>query len=97
VTYYSNDVIIISGSFTDTDGDATDPTGLVLIVKPNGGTAVTYEYPEDITKDSVGEYSMEWTAPTVTRPTKYRCQWQPTGAVQRASVPSRFYISPLLR
>ena len=96
MTYYSNDAITISGSFTNTDGAATDPTGLSLIVKPHGGTATTYTYPDQITKDGIGEYHLNWTAPTVTFQTMYLVQWLPTGAVQRASTADRIYVSPLL-
>ena len=94
--YYSNDVVLIEGSFTDSAGTATDPTALTLVVQPYKGTAVTYEYPADITKDATGEYSMEWTAPTVTHLTVYGVQWLPTGAVQRASDPVWISVDPVL-
>lgn len=96
MTYYSNDAITISGSFTNTAGVATDPTALSLVVKPHLGTATTFTYPATITKTAVGEYALSWTAPTVTHQTMYLVQWLPTGAVQRASTPDRIYVSPAL-
>lgn len=96
MTYYSADAILISGSFANAAGTSTDPTDLTLIVRPHKGTAVVYNYPEDVDKDAVGEYSMTWTAPTVTHLTMYEVQWLPTGAVQRASVPDRIYVAPTL-
>ena len=96
MTYYSNDAITIAGSFTNTDSVATDPTGLSLIVKPHGGTATTYTYPDQIIKDGTGEYHMTWTAPAVSHKTMYLVQWLPTGAVQRASSPDRIYVYPTL-
>lgn len=97
MTYYSGDVITISGTFTDAAGADTDPTDLQLVMKPHRGTAVTYEFnPGDITKTGTGSYSYDWTAPTVTHLTMYQVQWKPTGAVQRASTPDRIYVAPTL-
>lgn len=98
MTYYSGDVITISGSFTNAAGTATDPTDLTLIVKAHTATSGTaYEYsPGDITRDAEGEFSLSWEAPDVTHLTMYLVQWQPTGAVQRASSPDRIYVKPLL-
>ena len=98
MTYYSGDVITISGSFTNAAGTATDPTDVSLVVKAHKATsATTYEYnPGAITRTSVGEFALSWTAPTVTALTMYEVQWLPTGAVQRASTPDRIYVLPTL-
>ena len=97
MTYYSNDAVEITGSFTDTEGVAADPTDLTLVIQEHGGASTSYEYnPGAIVKDGVGEYHLSWTVPTVTRATTYFAQWQPTGAVQRASDPEVIYVKPLL-
>lgn len=102
MAYYTNDIVRISGSFDNSAGVATDPTGLTLVIKarPVPGrttTATTVQYnPGDIVRDSAGEFHYDWTVPTVTRPTTYDVQWQPTGAVQRASEPDAVYARPLI-
>lgn len=97
MTYFSGDVITISGSFTNAAGTATDPTDLSLVVKTHKSTATTYQYsPGDIVRDSAGNFHYDWTAPAVTMLTMYEVQWLPTGAVQRASTPDRIYVAPVL-
>lgn len=98
MAYYSNDVVVISGSFTNDAGTPTDPTDLTLIIRAHGATSGSaHEYnPGDIVKDGVGEYHLTWIVPTVQRATTYFVQWQPTGAVQRASEPDVIYAKPLL-
>lgn len=95
--YSSNDVITISGLFANSAGVLTDPTDLVLVIKPHLGTAITVSYnPGDIVRDSAGAFHYDWIASTVTRAIIYFVQWQPTGAVQRASVPEMILVQPLL-
>lgn len=97
MTYYSGDIVTISGSFTNSAGTATDPTDLTLVVQTHKGSATTYQYsPGDIVRDSTGEFHYNWTAPVVEVLTMYEAQWIPTGAVQRASTPDRVYVAPVL-
>ena len=97
MTFYSGDVITISGSFANDAGAATDPTDLTLVIKPYRDSTTTVQYdPGDIVRDAVGEFHYDWTAPAVTRKRSYDVQWIPTGAVQKASDPERIYVKPVL-
>jgi hypothetical protein len=98
MTYYSGDVLTITGSFTNAAGTATDPTDLTVIITRHKATSgTTYQYnPGDITRTGTGAFSLSWTAPSVEALTMYEVQWLPTGAVQRASEPDRIYVAPIL-
>lgn len=56
--YDKGDLVKCSGAFTDSDGNAIDPTAVVFKVKDPSGTVTTYTYGEDdeLVRDSAGNY-----------------------------------------
>lgn len=88
-TYDVGDMVRISAGFAQS-GVAVDPTTVTLIVAPPTGAAVTYTYPADITKDSTGNYHVDY-PPTVAGTHRYR--WTSTG-VAMASEESWFQVRP---
>lgn len=62
IKYYDvKDRVRLSGSFTDPDGVAYDPSGVVVRVRAPGGVRV-YTYGDDVelVKDDVGEYHLDF-------------------------------------
>ena len=83
--YQVGDLVRISAAFTNEAGAAADPTTVTLLVKLRyviGSTATTYTYPTNITKDSTGNYHVDFT-PTTEGIWDYR--WVGTGSVQAAA------------
>jgi hypothetical protein len=64
-TYDPGDQVRLAAAIVTSAGAAVDPTALTLIIKPATGTATTYTYAgAQITKDSTGNYHMDYTVPT---------------------------------
>lgn len=64
-TYDIGDRVHLTASFTDNAGAAADPTAVSLKIKNPAGTVTTYTYAGGaITKDSTGEYHMDYTIPS---------------------------------
>lgn len=57
MTYDKGDLLRVSASFTDEDGDAVDPSTVTFKVKV-GGEVTSYAYGTDdeVEKDGTGEY-----------------------------------------
>ena len=82
--YQVGDLVRISAAFTNEAGAAADPTTVSLLVKLRyviGATATTYTYPATVTKDSTGNYHVDF-APTTEGIWDYR--WIGTGVVTAA-------------
>lgn len=77
-SYLEGNIVKLTASFTDEDGDAADPTTVVLKIRKPDGTLE-----EDITptNDAVGSYSYTYTPATVG---KYYYRFEGTGAIVAA-------------
>lgn len=60
--YQVGDKIRLSSAFTDIDGAAQDPGGVVFTLRAPDGTVTTYTYGTDaaLVKDSTGNYHVDW-------------------------------------
>lgn len=60
-SYVKGELVRVSMAYTDTDGDAIDPSTVSIRIKPPSGTRVTYVYGTDaeLVKDSVGNYHVD--------------------------------------
>lgn len=61
MAYHVGDLVRIAGAFTDSDGDAVDPTAVFAKYKNPSGNVTTLEYLVDaaLVKDSVGNYHVD--------------------------------------
>lgn len=83
-TYDTGDQVRLSVLFTDSDGNAADPTVVtVKYINPLGTvTERTYEDDPAVIRDGTGEYSTDF---VVSRPGSWHYRWQSTGAITAAS------------
>lgn len=60
-TYDKGDLVRLSGSFTDENGVAQDPSVVVCQYKDPSGNTTTYTYGEDdeLVRDSAGNYHVD--------------------------------------
>lgn len=60
--YLEGNTKTLSVAFTDSNGSAVDPTGVVFIAQAPDGTQTTYTYGTDaeLVKDSTGNYHVNW-------------------------------------
>lgn len=60
-TYDVGDLVRVTGTFTDSDGSAVDPTALKIYYKAPGGTITEklYGTDTDVIKDSTGVYHLD--------------------------------------
>ena len=82
--YQVGDLVRITAAFTNEAGSAADPTTVTLLVKLRyviGAETTTYTYPTNITKDSTGNYHVDF-QPTTEGIWDYR--WVGTGTVTAA-------------
>lgn len=94
---FSNDVIRLAATFTSLLDVATNPTALTLVIRDYYADTVVNTYAiGDLTNTGAGAYQKDWTAPSVSQLTVYVVQWQPTGAVQKATTPDRVFVNPLV-
>jgi hypothetical protein len=91
---HEGDVETVTATFTDENGDLTDPTTITLKVMDPSGNTNTYTYSGGtITKDDVGVYSKDL---TWDEPGEWTGEWISTGTgagvepFQRRVIPSRF-------
>jgi hypothetical protein len=89
-SYDLGDLVRVSGSFTDENGDVADPSAVFCAVRDPAGTVTTYEYGEDaeLVKDDTGEYHLDIDA-NVAGYWYYR--WYATGSGQAAEE-DKFYV-----
>jgi hypothetical protein len=76
-TYDIGDQTILRGTFTNSDGEVTDPTTVQVLVRTPAGTETTYDG-DDITRDSEGIYSFEY---QMTERGTYHYRWIGSGAL----------------
>ena len=92
-TYDIGDTTTLTGSFANSDGEATDPTAIQLLIRTPAGVETEYTYSDDITRDAEGEYSMVY---ELTESGTYYYRWVGSGSIVCASEgflkvrPSRF-------
>jgi hypothetical protein len=62
--YGKGDLVRVTGTFTDSDGVATDPTAVLFKYKPPTGATVTYIYLTDaeLNKSATGIYYVDVSA-----------------------------------
>ena len=90
--YEIDSSIWISGTFLNpVVGLYVDPTVVTLLVMDPTGAAVTYTYPANITKDTLGHYHMQIT-PTKSGTWTYK--WQATGNAAATSPDTTFTVNP---
>lgn len=60
-TYDNGDLVRCSAAFTNSDGEAVDPTAVIFKVKTPAGTETTYTYGTDaeLVRDSAGNYHID--------------------------------------
>lgn len=79
-TYDVGDLVTLAVELKNSAGAVVDPTTLTLTVKPALGTATTYTYAlGEITKDSTGNYHMDYTVASGSGGMIYY-KWTATGA-----------------
>jgi hypothetical protein len=89
--YDIGDLIRLTGSFTDLDGNASDPTTITLSIKEPNGDVVNLVYGQDVfvVKQSTGIYYMDF-APAMEGLHYYR--FAGTGTVTAAEE-MNFYVN----
>lgn len=73
-----------SVTFTNLDGDATDPTTITLKIRTPDGTVTTLassDSPDPITKDSTGNYHYDY---TYSQEGRHFIEWTGTGSLVAA-------------
>ena len=77
--YDYGDDVRVTGTFTDADGTAQDPTAVLFSYKVGTGTATTYTYGEDeeLVKSATGVYYVDIDASTAD--TEIWCRFYSTG------------------
>lgn len=86
-SYDRGDLSRISATFTNASAVATDPTEVVLRVKPPTATAVVYRWPTPgsgesaIIRDSAGAFHVDV---SITEAGYWPYRWEATGSVQTA-------------
>lgn len=95
-TFDRGDEVRLFASFTNDDGDPSDPTSLTVRVLPPGGTEAVHVYaaepdpeadpPEDVVQDETGSYSLTLTPEVVGR---WAYRFEGVGAL--ASVDESFF------
>lgn len=87
-SYDRGDLCRLSAAFSNTAGVATDPTAVVLRVKPPSGTVVLYGYPDHadpiqaIVKDAgTGNYHVDL---LITESGPWAIRWEGSGSVVTA-------------
>lgn len=74
--------IRLSAAFIDAVNDTpADPTSVTLYVKTPDGSVTTYTYPDDVSKDSVGNYHYDFSTSQIG---KHYYRYKGTGAVEFA-------------
>lgn len=90
--YHEGDVVTIQGTFTDSNGNLTDPSTVkVTVVKPDA-TSTTYTYVTDVelTKASTGVYRLN--NDTTNNRGLWIYTWFSTGSGQADSGERSFYV-----
>lgn len=77
-------LVKITASFTDEDGNAADPGSVFCEIKTPAGVVTSYEYNSDpeVVKDSTGIYHLKLDCDVVGF---WRWRWYSTGLVQAAN------------
>jgi hypothetical protein len=90
MNYDIGDLVRLTGTFTDLDGTATDPSGITMSIKIPNGTVTTLTYGVDgsLYRSSTGIYYTDF-APTMEGLHYYR--FAGTGAVTAAEE-QNFYV-----
>jgi len=78
----------ISVAITDINGNAADPTSLLLKVKFPDGSLVTHIW--DVIKDSIGNYHYDQ---SLILPGSYRIRWESSG-INQGAVEEALYVFP---
>jgi hypothetical protein len=78
--HYVNSPITLQVNLTDSSGSDTDPDTVLIKILDPFGVSTTYTYGDDdeVTKQSVGDYSAEITPDSAGR---WRWRWETTGDV----------------
>ncbi len=79
--YDVGDKVRLTNTFTDTDGNAADPTAIAAAVKDPEGTTTQFDYAGTITKSSTGVYYIDV---TIDDEGTWSYRWEGTGAVVAA-------------
>ena len=80
--YDVGDLVTLTGTFTSALGVATDPTAIVLTIKPPSGSLITKTYAlAELTKASTGVYTYDY---PITLEGEHWYRYVGTGAVTAA-------------
>lgn len=81
--YDVGDLVRLTGTFTDADGVATDPTAITIRIKTPARVETTYTYGVDagVERDSTGVYHIDV---DITQVGTWFYRWAGTGAVKAA-------------
>jgi hypothetical protein len=84
--YDVGDVVRITVSFTDIDGEVADPTDVSVSYRVPRGTITTLAYGTDaeVVKDSSGVYYVDVAVPAAASGSKLQYRWVGTGAIVAA-------------
>lgn len=84
--YDVGDVVRITVSFTDIDGEVADPTAVAVSYRVPRGAVTTLEYGTDaeVIKSSTGVYYVDVAVPSAASGSKLQYRWVGTGAIVAA-------------
>src|SRR5688572_9031183 len=90
--YHEGEVVTVQGTFTDTNGNVTDPSVVKITTVNPSGTETTYVYGTDaeVTKASTGIYRMN--IDTTSNRGLWLYTWWSTGTGQADSGEKGFYV-----